>query len=295
MKENKKVKDTGADISSHSRLDNYWTQRGFLSYFMKLRKPQPALKGKENVQELYEIIISTYGFKGIEFGNWVNNESRFNYLVSVTVALQDIQRVLKFPHNNIGLEKISLAFGARGGGSALAHFEPHTWIINLTRYSRDSEFYLSGGIGALAHEYGHALDYYFGSHHAASWKFHSLTIGRFTATNFDIEVNEKTLPGIVNKIIKTVIWQDYSAAIKTNYYEKLLKKFKGNDYWFRHNEIFARCFEQYIHYKLKKAGIINYFLTENTKYDAAAYLDQPLLKKCVPLFDKLIAGMRSKL
>lgn len=290
---NNKVKDTGFDISSGSKLDTYWRARGFMSLYEKMRSPRPSLKGTETIQELYEVIISEYGFTGLEFGNWVNNESRFNYLVSAVVALEDLQRVLKFPHSNLGLNKISLAFGARGSGSASAHFEPGSFVINMTRYGRDSFFELSGGVGALAHEYGHGLDYFFGTYHAKGWQYRSLTKGRLTAKDFGTEANKNTMHGLANLIVKTMIWEDQEARKLTPYYEALKKKFGDTDYWYRHNELFARAFEQYIDYVLHAKGIKNSFLTSARKYDGKAYMDSKLLKKVVPLFTQLINKMRA--
>lgn len=44
---------------------------------------------------------------------------------------------------------LAIAFGARGSGGALAHYEPERNVINLTKMK---------GAGCLAHEWGHALD-----------------------------------------------------------------------------------------------------------------------------------------
>jgi len=52
---------------------------------------------------------------------------------------------------------LGVAFGARGKGgknAGFAHYEPSKIVINLTKMS---------GAGSLAHEWGHALDDYFGS------------------------------------------------------------------------------------------------------------------------------------
>lgn len=45
--------------------------------------------------------------------------------------------------------RLAIAFGARGKGNALAHYEPSRAVINLTKMK---------GAGSLAHEFGHALD-----------------------------------------------------------------------------------------------------------------------------------------
>ena len=45
-----------------------------------------------------------------------------------------------------------MAFGSRGRGKALGHYEPSRKVINLTKEK--------GSLGALAHEWLHALDHY---------------------------------------------------------------------------------------------------------------------------------------
>lgn len=49
--------------------------------------------------------------------------------------------------------KLAIAFGARGKGKALAHYEPARVVINLTKLK---------GAGSLAHEWGHAFDDFLG-------------------------------------------------------------------------------------------------------------------------------------
>lgn len=49
--------------------------------------------------------------------------------------------------------KLAIAFGSRGRGKALAHYEPGRVVINLTKMK---------GAGSLAHEWGHAFDDYLG-------------------------------------------------------------------------------------------------------------------------------------
>jgi hypothetical protein len=65
--------------------------------------------------------------------------------------LVDLADVLGIKPEDISLGgQLGLAIGARGTGNALAHYEPELKVINLTR---------AGGVGSLAHEWGHALDH----------------------------------------------------------------------------------------------------------------------------------------
>ena len=92
------------------------------------------------------------GLYGIEYGNWMNEADRDEANKSVAEALHDLADVLGVPLAAVSLGKrLALALGARGSGKASAHYEPWSKAINMTR---------TMGSGALAHEWGHALDHW---------------------------------------------------------------------------------------------------------------------------------------
>ena len=65
-------------------------------------------------------------------------------------GLLDMCRAIGISPKDVSLGgRLSIAFGARGSGNALAHYEPLREVINLTKMK---------GAGSLAHEWGHALD-----------------------------------------------------------------------------------------------------------------------------------------
>jgi hypothetical protein len=100
--------------------------------------------------------IHTFGFRGVEFGNWNNQAERQEVMNHAFDGLHDLAEVLGIPAKAVSLNgDLALAFGARGQGltGARAHYEPGKGVINLTKMS---------GAGALAHEWFHALDHYFG-------------------------------------------------------------------------------------------------------------------------------------
>jgi len=99
----------------------------------------------------------TFGFRGGEFGKWVqqgkNAKERQGILNAAYDGLMDMADVLGVPPRAISLGgRLGIAFGARGRGWASAHFEPDTFVINLTK---------TRGAGSLAHEWFHALDNHF--------------------------------------------------------------------------------------------------------------------------------------
>lgn len=101
-----------------------------------------------------EDFIEVFGFRGVEFGNWVASDERQKSINAAFDALMDLAEVLDIPPGGLSLGgTLAVAFGARGGGRAAAHYEPGRRVINLTKIS---------GAGALAHEWGHAFDHYCG-------------------------------------------------------------------------------------------------------------------------------------
>ena len=91
-------------------------------------------------------MINAFGFRGGEFGNWTNQAERQGNLNLCYNALKDLADILDMDASDVSLGgDLSIAFGARGRGRALAHYEPTYKVI-------------TGGAGALAHEWGHALD-----------------------------------------------------------------------------------------------------------------------------------------
>lgn len=98
--------------------------------------------------------IDTFGWRGIEFGNWAAQDERQRLLNLAYDSLHDLAQVLNVPPQALSLNgQMGLAFGARGGGKFAAHYEPGRLVINMTKLR---------GAGSLAHEWAHALDHYLG-------------------------------------------------------------------------------------------------------------------------------------
>ena len=114
--------------------------------------------------------LDTFGFRGGEFGNWLNQNDRQASLNMGFEALKDLAAALHISDKDIAFGgTLAIAFGARGSGNAAAHYEPLRKVINLTKMN---------GAGSLAHEWWHALDDYLGGIKNAgcllserSWKY----------------------------------------------------------------------------------------------------------------------------
>ena len=98
--------------------------------------------------------IESFGFRGVEWGNWAAQDERQKIANLAFDALADLARVLNVPRRALSLNgTMGMAFGARGGGRFAAHYEPGKLVINMTKLR---------GAGSLAHEWAHAFDHYFG-------------------------------------------------------------------------------------------------------------------------------------
>lgn len=107
------------------------------------------LDGKDAKEQDF---LDVFHFKGGEFGNWVNQEERQQVMNMAYDALYDFADLLGIAPHSVTFDKVlSLAFGARGSGRALAHYESARKVINLTKLK---------GAGSLAHEWFHAFDDY---------------------------------------------------------------------------------------------------------------------------------------
>lgn len=139
-----------------------------------IRSGMPDYRNGRDVNE--EDFAETFGFRGGEFGNWVNQAERQQSLNHAYDGLCDLAGVLGIPNEGISLEgTLAIAFGARGKGHASAHYEPGRHVINLTK---------PRGAGSLAHEWFHALDAHLsrkvdelgGKHAPEKWRKDSTTL-----------------------------------------------------------------------------------------------------------------------
>ena len=100
-------------------------------------------------------LMETFGLRAVEYGKW-NSQPKVKqeYTNHAFDAFADLANTLNIPFKSVGLDNtLAIAFGARGAGKAAAHYEPDLQVINMTKLN---------GAGSLAHEWGHALDYYLG-------------------------------------------------------------------------------------------------------------------------------------
>lgn len=117
-----------------------------------IRKGSDYRNGRDiSVQDLCD----TFGFPGVEFGNWLTQKERQTVLNHAYDAFMDLCNVTGLPYRAMSFNGLlAAAFGSRGIANALAHFEPGRFVFNLSRLK---------GAGSLAHEWFHALDNFVGA------------------------------------------------------------------------------------------------------------------------------------
>ena len=261
----KKIIDSDTQISVGGRLRDYWARRG-----MKQKRSGFVNWNGEDIS--INDILHKYNLAGFEFGRYVNNEDRNDFLIAAKESCADLAALLH--SDNIGFDShIGIAFGARGmGGSFSAHYEPHLNMINLTK---------NRGFGALAHEYGHALDYNIGMYVDQNKIYAALSGGRSMA---------KFPPGNTGGTCRNLMARLIYEIKSTDSFSRLNK---AGDYWHYNTEVFARFFEQWVCYKLREKNKRNDCLTHSWHHyvTGIAYLTEADFKKVLPTGDKLIKNM----
>lgn len=185
-------------------------------------------------------LLDTFGFRAIEFGNYVNQKERQSFLNNIYDSLMDMSKILGISPKGLSLGgKLAIAYGARGKSAASGHYEPYKNVINVTKTS---------GNGVFAHEWMHALDYYFSSFnpeniyssapHATSGEYKS-----------DIRDEVKSSFDNLMSVIKA-----------SDYYKRAVAL---NEYYSSDTELAARALQDYIIRKLEEKGQVNDFLSNH--------------------------------
>ena len=196
-------------------------------------------KGADVTPEQFQ---DAFGFRGVQFGNYVEGARRQQDLNRAYDALMDLAGVLGLPPRALSLGgRLGLAFGARGTGgtdAAAAHYEPSTVVINLTK--RD-------GAGSLAHEWWHGLDNYFSRQRGDGGSFMT---------------SESRSGDGVREEMRAAFREVISAINRTGMQERSRKldDRRTKEYWTTKPEMSARAFESYVIAKLQDQNAGNDYL-----------------------------------
>ncbi|EFK2650023.1 hypothetical protein A8595_001020 [Escherichia coli] len=212
-----------------------------------------------------EQFSDAFGFRGVQFGNYVESPRRQADLNRAYDSLHDLADVLNVPTKALSLNgRLGLAFGARGKGKAAAHYEPGEVAINLTK---------GNGPGALAHEWFHSLDNYFGRYDVS-------TDGKITSGGDYMTEAQRAV-----RVFKDGRYVDAEYPVRQEVYDAfkgVMKAINSSDmlrrserldgvrskpYWSTDVEMAARAFERYVQDKARMAGVENDYLVNIRKAD----------------------------
>jgi len=235
-----------------------------------------------------------FGFRGVEFGNYVEQARRQADLNRAYDALLDLAGVLNIPSRAISLEgKLGLAFGARGQGgknAPAAHYEPGKIVINLTKRN---------GPGSLAHEWWHALDNYFA--------------GQGSSESYMTQASRMTDVGAVRAEMVDAFGAITKAIRETGLKPRSLeldKRRSGDTYWSTMVEMSARSFENYVIERMQAfeasndylvniasveeygESMINGFMDGLTADDMYPYLTQAEIAPVKETFERFFSAVK---
>ena len=206
---------------------------------------------------------NTFGFRGVEFGNWVNQNERQQSINKAYDALMDLASVLKLSPKSISLGgELGFAFGARGSGKYNAHYEPDKIVINLTK---------TKGAGSVAHEWWHGIDNYFSRKRGVKTGYVTESPTQRYKTDYVsglgrvvVGKDESIRPEMIDAF-KGVV--DAIRNSKLPERSKDLDKGRSNVYWSTPIEMTARAFENFVIEKLAQTGYVNDYLANLKSVD----------------------------
>lgn len=251
-----------------------------------------------------EKFAAEFGFRGVQFGNYVEQSRRPRDLNNAYDALLDLANIIGVPPRAISLNgTLGLAFGARGKGGknpAAAHFERGEVVINLTKVN---------GFGSLGHEWFHAMDNYFSKARGDNeYLTQKPQQKRTYKAGQGFELDESIRPEMLSAFKNLM-----DAIRKSDYYTRSSKidNTRTNDYWSTAEELAARAFEAYLIAKSKDAGRSNdylaniededvYEIANQAAKDFGAFEDpypyptRAEQAEINPLFDSLFGELKTK-
>lgn len=216
------------------------------------------------------------GMYGVQWGNSVTDDERRHHALRAAEAFADLADILGLPESLMSFNgEMGLAIGARGKGTAMAHFESVVFdeageplinkktgkpvrVINLTR---------KNGVGSLAHEWGHAFDYILAG--GGDKYFSAIAHGQPKMVREGGEwkrVTQEMTP-------MATAFTQWKEAVRTSGFRRRLNdelyrwaqengmSKKKVEYWRTDTEIFARTFERHIQKKLASEGRCNTYLS----------------------------------
>lgn len=245
---------TSGQIVPGGRIQRYWEDKDI--NYKKFFRSVPKNITKDYMNDPASF-VEYFKLHSVEFGNWLNQEERRQFLSAGADSLIQLAEMLGVSHSSMGLNrKLSIAFGARGiGGKYAAHYERKPYcIINITKPHAQN--------GSFAHEFAHALDNLISFH--VEKKQNGMVSLDFA------EGKKSRYSDMMGKIFLSLLGKDGDSV-----FAKKLEKM--TDYYQFPPEIFARSFEATLeHFYGKPTNSMLY----KPNYSDSIYPPQSLLKLC---------------
>lgn len=254
----------------------------------------------KNPNEAAKHILEKFGARGVQWGNSVTDDERMHHASKLVESLADLADMTGLKPEDLSLGgKLGWAVGARGHGTASAHYEPGTQVINLTRKS---------GVGALAHEWAHAFDHShsnyniisdgekrMGDYESGNWYPQKFSGSSRTTEDQTKKPLWQAYEAVRQAWAKSGFDKRLSAAVSHHIREGRMSKGK-RDYWLSNHEKFARTFERFIQHKLRQNGRDNTYLSglASTEGEHALWPNDEEIKVMAPAFEKLLSHYRKE-
>jgi hypothetical protein len=200
-----------------------------------------------------EAFLETFGFRGVQFGNYVEASRRQADLDDAHDALLDLAETIGCEPRALSLGgELGLAFGARGRGgigAGAAHYEPIEIVINLTK---------TRGAGSLAHEWFHALDNH---------------VARLAGRPMSYATSSPAAGDPAARAMRSL--SDLLTGLPMLERSKRLDETRSTPYWSERIEIAARAFEAHVIARLAEGHRSNDYLAnvvEEEVFEAEARL-----------------------
>jgi len=239
------------------------------------------------VKAATDYMTGSLKMRGIQHGNSVTDEERQHHLQKSSEAFADLMDAtgLDDHHASMG-GKLGIAFGARGRGGALAHYEPSNQVINLTRAS---------GVGSLAHEWGHFFDHAlmdFGISNAAT----NRADADFMSERADSGSREP-----IHKAYGDLKEAWLTSGFRTRLADHISEQVRNGKmteakakYWGTGREVFARTFERYVQHKLGQQDRENTYLAGMRKQSHPLWPSDDEVAVMAPAFDAIFAAYKAR-
>jgi hypothetical protein len=226
------------------------------------RKTSPVMR-KSDVNTA--TFLKIFGFRSGEFGNYVTKAERQDFLNRAFDAFMDLSvfmglqpRYISLGKPEKGIKPLAVSFGARGVNGKYAAFYVHA--AKLLAFTKTK------GGGALAHEWGHALDHFISDILGVSHE----QISPLTGEGHGFEIPPEMPPVLADlahawhELYAALYFSNAATRQSTVYADnaRLIDKRRAKPYWSTLTEMFARAFEACAEDTLKGE---NSFLVGNSR------------------------------